>query len=138
MEVFAQHISLLRDVPIEVRRFLGAVAERVVKVRHTGAVLHHQLTLGALILASDLRGAWQKGERYVLNRAAELQAYKLGGPDFIHTDLGDRPAVRIADVDGWPLWIDLADFAAKQEIPMSVFTDDLDFSGLDEANETAG
>lgn len=130
----AAHANHLRDVPIEVRRFLGAVAERIVKVSHTGAVLHHQLTNGASILVSDLRGAWQKGEKHIFDRAGELQAYRLGGPDVIHTDLGDRPAVRVGNVEGWTIWVDLATFAAKERVAMRSFTDDLDFSSLDQSN----
>jgi hypothetical protein len=40
-------------------------------------------------------------------------------------------AVSIRDLNGWPLWIDLAKFCEKAPEPMEAFTVDLDFGRLD-------
>jgi hypothetical protein len=40
-------------------------------------------------------------------------------------------AVSIRDLDGWPLWVDLAKFCEKAPEPMEGFTVDLDFGRLD-------
>jgi hypothetical protein len=51
------HIERLRLEPLAVRRFLGAVAMRINRVRNTGAVAVGGFLYGHKILVSDLKGA---------------------------------------------------------------------------------
>jgi hypothetical protein len=126
-----QHIDILARVPMELRRFLGAVASRAHRMKDTGAVQSE--IFGTKILASDVKSAFQLGQRTIASRTTQLDAYGLADIDQINTDLGPQPAVRIRTLEsGWPLWLDLAAFCETAPEPMSVFTDDLDFSRLDD------
>ena len=87
---------------------------------------------GTLILISDLKGAFNLGERTIAERANQLDAYGLGDVDQIDTDMGPKPAVRIRDLNsGWPLWRDIVTFCNATAEPLEAFTDDLDFARLD-------
>jgi hypothetical protein len=124
-----------RVVPIEVRRFLGAVAMRASRVRHTGGVFEHSpFDNGPRILVSDLKGALRLSERTIFSRANELEAYDLGCADEVFDFQNEtrRPAVRIATLkSGWCVWLDIAEFCSKASESMEAFTADLDFGRLD-------
>lgn len=124
------YVERLRNVPIDLRRFAGAVAKRSIKMEHSGAV---RTGLGGVsILVSDLKGAFRLGERAIGDRANQLNAYGIGHIDMIDTDLGPKPAVRIRGLkSGWPLWMDLVRFCELESEPLEAFTDDLDFGRLD-------
>lgn len=70
-------------------------------------------------------------ERVVVESANQLQTYGLGSITALDTELGPRDAVSIRDLDGWPLWVDLAKFCEKAPEPIEAFTVDLDFGRLD-------
>ncbi len=125
------HIDRLQNVPVEARGFLAAVTKRAMKMESTRVVrsMGHG---GTAILVSDLRDALRMSEASIGERANELDSYNLADIDFIETDLGDKPAVRIRDLrSGWPLWPDLVRFAETEGIDLSVFWQDLDFRRLD-------
>jgi hypothetical protein len=125
-----KYIETLTRVPLDLRRFLGSVANRMHRMRDTNAVQSE--VFGTKILLSDLKGAFQLGERAIAERANQLDAYNLADIDEMDTDLGHRPAVRIRALkSGWSLWPDLAAFCDKAPESMEAFTDDLDFSRLD-------
>lgn len=125
------YIAKLRTVPIELRRFIGAVMKRAVKMSDSRAV---RMSMGGTrVLVSDLKGAFKIGERALAERANQLDAYGLGDIDEIDTDLGPKPAVRIRDLkSGWPLWRDIVIFCEATAEPIEAFTDDLDFARLDD------
>ncbi|WP_207105766.1 hypothetical protein [Sphingomonas sp. CFBP 8760] len=124
------YVERLRDVPVELRRFIGAVAKRAAKMEHTNAV---RIGFdGIRILASDLKGAFRLGERAIGERANQLDVYGLGDLDMIDTDLGPKAAVRIRNMkSGWRLWLDLVRFCETESETMEAFTDDLNFARLD-------
>lgn len=124
------YVERLRDMPVDLRRFMGAVAKRAVKIEGTNVV---RTSLGGFkILTSDIKGAFRLGERAIGERANELDAYGFGDLDTIDTDLGPKAAVRIRNLkSGWPLWLDLVRFCEVESEPMEAFTDDLDFARLD-------
>jgi hypothetical protein len=125
------YIGKLQRVPVDVRRFVGAVAMRMCRVEDTSAVSLSGLA-GDRILASDLRGALQLRDSAIAERANELDAYGLGCLDEMF--LGERfqPAVRIYQIDGWSFWLDLARFCGRAPENMDVFVTDLDFHRLDD------
>jgi hypothetical protein len=82
--ILNDHIERLSVVPIEVRKFLGAVAQRMVRVWETSAV--H----GSSILISDVKHAFNLSTTTIRERLAQLECYGLGYLDEINTDLG-RP-----------------------------------------------
>jgi hypothetical protein len=128
-----RHIEKLALVPIEVRRFLGAVAMRMNRVWDTGAVSSG--LGGTKILISDLKGALRLSEQALFDRANELDAYGLGCADEIfdlRTDI-PRPALILWELkSGWCIWPDLAAFCVKAPEPMDAFAADLDFGRLDD------
>lgn len=129
------HIQQLRLVPIEVRRFLGAVAMRINGVQATRAVVAGGPLVGSKILVSDLNGAFHVSERTILKRANKLDAYGLGSVDEILDNRTEtrRPAVRLGQLkSGWCVWSDIAEFCEKATEPIDSFAADLDFGRLDE------
>lgn len=126
----SDHIEVLRRVPIDLRRFLGAVASRIVRMSDTRAVKEE--LFGSMVLASDLKGALQLSDKTIADRTNQLTSYGLADIDEIDTDLGPKPAIRIRHLkSGWPLWIDLVVFCEKTNTSLDVFTDDMNFSRLD-------
>lgn len=130
VEELNEYVVKLRNVPIEVRRFIGAVVRRAIRMRDTQTTRFG--TVGTMILMSDLKKAFNLGERAIAERANELNGYGLGDIHEIDTDMGPKAAVRIRDLrSGWPLWVDIVAFCDKANEPLEVFTDDLDFARLD-------
>jgi hypothetical protein len=124
------YVARLRKVPIELRRFLGAVAKRAAKMHDSGVVRINEFS--TRILISDLKRAFNLGERTIAERANELRGYGLGDIDEIDTELGPKPAVRIPHLkSGWPLWFDIVYFCDAESEPLEAFTDELDFARLD-------
>jgi hypothetical protein len=125
------YVDRLRNVPLELRRFAGAVAKRAFKMQNSRVVKDEMF--GTKVLVSDLKGALRLGERAIGERANQLDGYGIGDIDEIDTDLGWKPAVRIRHLkSGWPLWTDLIAFCEAESEPLEAFTDDLDFARLDE------
>lgn len=130
VEELNQYVARLRNVPVELRRFVGSVMRRAIKMDKTLAVRTGMS--GTLILVSDLKGAFNLGERAIAERANQLDGYGLGDIDTIDTDLGPKPAVRIRNLkSGWSLWSDIIAFCDATSEPLEAFTDDLDFGRLD-------
>jgi hypothetical protein len=124
------YVDQLRNVPVHLRRFIGAVTKRAVKMRDSRAV--QEGTFGIRVLVSDLKGALRMSESAIAGLANELDAYGLGDFDQIDTDLGWKPAVRILNLrSGWPLWLDIVSFCQLEAEPMEAFTEDLDFARFD-------
>ncbi len=124
------HIERISRVPIDVRRFLGAVVRRIHKMGDTPAVCIG--TAGADILVSDFRLAHRLGDRAIREKIAELESYGVGGLDHINSDVGMNPAIRIGALSsGWNVWVDIVAFSEQAQIPLEGFTEDLDFSPLD-------
>lgn len=123
-------IERFRNVPIEVRRFAAAVAQRAVKMSNTRAA--HDGGFGLKILATDLRDALRVSEATLVERVAQLDAYGIGDVDEIDTDVGPKEAVRLRHLkSGWPIWPDLVEFCRRANEPLEAFTEDLDFGRLD-------
>jgi hypothetical protein len=103
------YVRKLRNVPIDLRRFIGAVARRAVKMQDSRVAQNEMF--GFKVLISDLRGALRLSERTIGERANQLDGYGVGDVDEIDTDLGWKPAVRIRHLkSGWPLWLDIVAF----------------------------
>lgn len=125
------YIARLRNVPVELRTFLGAVMRRAVKMGTSQAVQTNMA--GTKILTSDIRGAFGLSDRTIAERTSMLEAYGLGDLDEIDTAIGPQPAVRIRDLkSGWPLWADIIAFCDAAEEPLEAFTESLDFARLDD------
>jgi hypothetical protein len=124
------YISDFARVPLEVRRFLGAVALRVVRASGTGAV--RSSPTGTYILVSDVRDALRLDEDVVYERIDQLGVYKLGDLSDLDTDSGEKPAIRLGDLrSGWHVWPEVAKFCEKTATSIEVFSADLDFSSMD-------
>jgi hypothetical protein len=128
-----EYVASLRNVPIELRRFLGAVAKRTAKMANTRVVGRPIGAHATSILISDLRGALRLAERTIGDKANQLDRYGLGDVDEMDTVLGPKPSVRIFDLkSGWPLWSDLIRFCELASESLEAFTDDLNFGRLDD------
>lgn len=126
-----EYIELLRRIPIEVRRFVGAIAQRMVKMQDTFAV--REEISGTCILIDDVKSAFRVGDGAIRHKIAQLDSYGLGDLDEIDSDLGPQHAIRVRNLrSGWPLWLDLVLFCEKTNTPIGTFTEDLDFSQLDD------
>lgn len=125
-----EYVAKLRDTPLKLRRFLGAVSKRIVKMQNSNVVRYTDY--GEKILISDLAGVLGMSPRSVYNMAEELAGYELGDTDFIETNAGPKEAVRIFNLkSGWPFWSDVVEFCEKANEPIEAFTEMLDFARLD-------
>ncbi|NIJ78581.1 hypothetical protein FHT08_003715 [Xanthomonas campestris] len=119
----------LERVPEPTRNFLGAVAERIYKVKDTGAVREEWGKY--MIAVADIQQALSLRPEEIRANCTLLESYGLGSLD----DTADWPApcvVILYPAEGWSLWIDLAAFAKAEKIDFDTFWRDLDFSSLDE------
>jgi hypothetical protein len=125
-----KYIERLSRVPIEVRSFLGKVAQRAHRLGSAAATGTSQR--GLLVACFDIENAFKISPDALSRQATQLELYNLGGLDDF--DVGDRevPAILIRDLDGWPFWGELAQFCVAESVQMEKFTELLDFSSLDE------
>lgn len=132
LTVLTAYIKRLEVIPMGVRSFLGKVIARAHRVRDTAAVSEDPLS-GLLISCFDLESAFQRDASFIKRQVAELATYGLGGVSQIMIE-DDRPvpAVLIHALDGWQFWVDVAEFSARDGVPMEAFTEELDFSSFDE------
>jgi hypothetical protein len=127
------YIEKLRVVPIEVRRFLGAVATRAHRMQATQAVEINRFAGSTSILLKDLKDALRLSPNVIFEQASALESYGIGSMTEMYVADLDQHAVRIYPTKhNWNLWLDLVTFCQKAPEPLSAFTDDLDFSRLDE------
>ena len=123
------YLETLTRVPIEVRRFVGAVATRMHRMRRTGAVRRGEL--GTKVLLADLRSAFRLGELALRTKITQLEAYGIGDGDIIETDMGGQPALHIRALrSGWRIWPDIIKFCEATKAGIEAITDDLDFFAL--------
>lgn len=131
-----QVVDLLRQfekAPPPVREFMGAVAQRMRKVRKTGAVTRgmDSVSIDISDLAHSLHDSQNKPmSKAEIGRLAEdLANYGLGNVDE-HSDGPHRRVVLLYNGGERPFWLNLAVFAKKESISFDVFTRDLDFGSL--------
>ena len=123
-------IGRLRNAPINLRRFAGAVAKRASRMESQRVV--HDTFSGICVLVSDIAGAHGLSATKIGKLTNELNGYGIGCIDDIDTDLGPKPAVRLHHLkSGWKIWPDLVDFCEQAHEPLEAFTEQLDFSRLD-------
>jgi hypothetical protein len=124
------YIQELRNVPPELRIFIGEVSKRMVKMK--GKQVVSSGNSGECILLSDLAGAMGVPEGTIYEKADHLFGYGLGGVDEMDTGSNFKPAVRISNLEsGWPFWLDLVQFCQKADEQLETFTVQLDFERLD-------
>ena len=127
------YIDKLRVVPIEVRRFLGAVASRAHRMQATQVVDTNSLDGSVSILLKDLKDALRLSPNAIFEQANALESYGIGSMTEMYVADVDQPAVRIyATKHNWHLWLDIVTFCQKAPDSLDAFIDDLDFSRLDE------
>jgi hypothetical protein len=125
------YIEKLRLVPIEVRRFLGAVVKRAHRMQSTQVVDTDGLT-GLRILFKDLSDALRMPARVVFEQAGALDSYGIGSMSEMYVADHLQAAVRIYPTEhGWHVWLDIVTFCQKAPDSFDAFIDDLDFSRLD-------
>lgn len=129
-----EYLERLSRVPPPARHFLGALAMRAQRMRDTRAVSIPRFG-DTKILISDLRGAFKLSRDGVVEQAKELESYGLGGLEPMNTDNGDEPAVYISRWDGWNIMDLIARFCIQESVPIEKFTDELDFTPLDEPDK---
>jgi hypothetical protein len=129
-EELNDYIERFARVPIEVRRFVGAVSVRIHGMRKSRATRREMF--GQMILASDVEAAFRLSRRKVTDLVSQLESYGLGGLDQINTSLGDQPAIQILALrSGWDLWATTAEFCAATGTPIERFSEAIDFSPFD-------
>lgn len=130
VEELNEYIDCLEVVPLEVRRFVGQIARRIMRINGAAATEHG--LHGTKVLISDIRDAFQLQDRMLQERVRQLDAYRLGDLDEINSDFGLQPALRIYTLkSGWPLWLDVVTFCEATSVSLESFTEDLDFSQFD-------
>jgi hypothetical protein len=131
VEEMAAYIDRFRRAPLTVRRFVGSIAERINRMKDSPAV--GTGTQSARILLQDLAGAFNISKTAMMELARQLEHYNLGSVDELFIGDDSYPAVRIAGLpSGWDIWLSIAIFCEREHEPLSVFTEDLDFSRLDD------
>ena len=75
------YIDVLRNIPIDVRRFMAAVAKRTHRMRNSPAVRDD-----TDLLASDFQEAHRVGDETMRERLQQLVAYDVGGVAEMHTE----------------------------------------------------
>jgi hypothetical protein len=123
-------IAKLRNVPIELRRFAGAVARRALRME--GHRVTQDSMFGVNVLVGDFKAAYGLSASKVGQLANQLDGYGIGCIDDIDTDMGPQPAVRLHHLrSGWKIWPDIVSFCDRANEPLEAFTEELDFSRLD-------
>jgi hypothetical protein len=131
VEEMTDYIDRFRRAPLAVRRFVGSIAERINRMKDSPAV--GTGTQSARILVQDLAGAFNISKTAIMELAKQLEHYNLGSVDELFIGDDSYPAVRIAGLpSGWDIWLSIAIFCEREHEPFSVFTEDLDFSRLDD------
>ncbi|MBV8592114.1 MAG: hypothetical protein JO212_19010 [Acetobacteraceae bacterium] len=127
-----EYISRIRRIPLGLRRFIGAVADRAYRMIDTGVVKENSPREWQFeILISDLAGALHLSEYRIVKLAQQLDGYGVGGLDDADYN-GRHRAVRINHLNEWPFWLDLAEFCHKAPESIEAFTEDMDFARLDD------
>lgn len=124
---FAQKLA---KVPLVARNFLGAAAVRAYRMIDTGVVRATRMDTRILLL--DLQNAFGLPEEQVAELASQLSSYGLGHVEEMDWSEDNRPALVLGDLDGWDFWRELAKFCALANEEMTAFTEELEFSRLDQ------
>ncbi|MCY4496213.1 MAG: hypothetical protein OXC14_02925 [Rhodospirillaceae bacterium] len=120
-------VEKLRNIPIDARAFIGALANRLQLMQDSDAV-HDNTDL----LASDFQDAHGITGTTLSERVAQMAAYGVGGYVEFHSELGVYDGISLYELpSGWPVWIDIAAFCKKTATPIEHFVEDVDFSSLD-------
>lgn len=127
----AKFAEKFQRVPLQSREFLRAVAERMDHMQDLPAV--HGRYGGRAIVLRDLANALRQDENFVGRAAEELEYYGVGGIAEIETEYRTVAGVTLYNIGtDWPFWEEIPMFCRLTDIPMSVFSVDLDFGQLDE------
>jgi hypothetical protein len=125
------YIARFRTIPIELRRFLGAVVRRAWKMRDSN-VVQTTVSNGTLVLISDIERALELSSSNVSANLSALESYSIMSLEQMETSFRPEPAIQIRPLrSGWGLWLDVILFSEKAGISLEVFTEDLNFGRLD-------
>ena len=125
-----EYINTLRNVPVDVRIFVGAIARRAHIMRDTNAVQDEHSDVK--ILYADFQSAHTLSNSRINEQLAQMGSYGLGGIDEIDTEVGLQSAIRLRTLkSGWPIWPSIAHFAEATDTPLEHFTEELDFTSFD-------
>lgn len=124
------YITKLSRVPVDVRHFIGVVAERMHRMGDTRAVQSDMFDVR--IAVDDLRSALRISDSAVRKKMAQMETYGLGGVTQIDTDLGAQGALSIRSLQsGWPIWETIVEFCQITKCRVGTFSDDMNFSAFD-------
>lgn len=124
------YLNKLRNVPLELRRFLGAVIKRAWKMKDEN-VVRESINGGVEILASDIERAFCLSRHAVAELVSSLEAYRMMTIGEIDTGLRLEASLVIpAFPSGWPFWSDIAKFCELQALSLEIFSVDMDFARL--------
>lgn len=130
VEELNEYIELFRRAPIEVRRFVGAVAERAYRMPGTSNVDSDLSSTSVPI--SDIKDALRIGDTAIKKKLAQLESYGLGDLGEIKSPTGVQYTVNIRKLrSGWAPWMEIVAFCKTTKTPIERFTEDLEFSRLD-------
>ena len=125
-----EYINILRNVPLDVRIFVGAIAKRAHIMRNTNTVQDELYDIK--ILYSDFQSAHTLSSSRINEKLAQMESYGLGGIDEIDIEVGLQSAIRLKTLEsGWPIWPNIAHFAEATDTPLEHFTEELDFTSFD-------
>lgn len=126
------YLATFVKVPIELRHFIGKVAERTHHMEGLDTVYRSSRYGCPTIRFDDLQGAFQMTEATLINLERQLSSYGLGYMDPIPDEYDNQHEglkLRATEHD-WCLWEDLANFCAIAGESIEVFSVEMDLRGL--------
>jgi hypothetical protein len=131
-----EYLEKFSKVPVEIRKFVGEVAQRMWRIRDLPAVQREGFGNCPMIRFDDLQQAFQINEEQMYSYESQLDSYGLG----FRSEMSDRscdrwfPGLKLrATKYDWCLWESLAEFCEKAGETIDVFSVEMDFARLDEA-----
>lgn len=124
-------------VPRAEREFISKVVFRMQMLKGSGAVTTKHLGSTVALKARDFESTFGFQGRQAINDCCPaLEGYRVGGLEEVSfdqfTDRLEYGILIFGTEEDWPLWLDLAEFCSREQIPLDTLTVQADFAILDE------
>ncbi len=129
-----EYLVTFGKVPIEIRNFMGKVAERTLRMEGLEVVHRGRRFACPSIRFNDLEKAFQMPSQTLIDLERQLSSYGLGFMSEIPDDYDNqhRGLKLAATSHDWCIWEDLAKFCEQASESIDAFAVDMEFARLDE------
>lgn len=129
-------IADFKNVPVATRHRLGEFVKRAYKLKDTEAASASRSNGLFWVQINDLKDSFGLDDNEIKTIIDGLISYKLAEIDKVEvTEYSETLALFFKKLKfDWTIWLDIAEFCEKTKLEISRFTEDLDFSPLDELN----